>query len=998
MAVVYWVLQPKKFLFDEYTPNGALVQSILMPTLTTGSNSLLTSTGDVASGFMSLSANGKFLVIPGINTPLGATTSNTGIVIGLLDFNGEVNTSTVVTDVSENGRKANSAISDDGTRIWFGGHRVVRTTTVGSGTSVLVSNPRSLAAFSIDNNQLYASYTNSSFAPKVGRVGTGLPTVTGQSVTDLPGLPSNITGSGQFAFADLDPTVPGVDVLYLADASYSNTSTVNGIRKFSLVSGAWVDNGSIGSGGNILTQGLAIQVSGSSVTVFATRSNNSGIAGQEIVRLTDNSGYNATITGSLTVIATVATPGTMGYRGLALVPQPAPFTPGNMVVYRVGDGNSTLGSTATKVYLDEYTTAGGLVQSLLMPAVSSGSNSLLTAMGGESALGYMNLSADGKYLTVPGLNVPLGSTASPTANVIGIVDFKGTVNTSTVVTDAPENGRKANTAISLDGNDIWFGGHRVLRYTKLGASNSVLVAAPRSLADLKIADNQLYAAYVNSSFAPKLGKIGTGLPATSGQPVADLPGLPGNISTAAQFAFADLNPAIPSVDVIYLADASFSANAVTGIRKFSLVGGSWVDNGAVGGNVANAFYQGLAIRVSGNTVTIFATKANSNGVAGQEIVNLVDNSGYNATLTGTPTVLVSVASPNTKAFRGIAKVPVGCLPITELRVPEISATQANAVWNPPVNGTNGYEYALTTSFMPPTSGAATTSAAAGITGLTNATTYYLHVRSVCSASNVSEWSTVSFVTGCQSPVAPFVNVLISDSGQVKIKWNKVFDAADYEYAVTKSSTAPANGTSTVDTSVNMFGLNSVTEYYVHIRSRCGGGAVSPWITKAFKTTCFVPQPAAVVLGKNGTVKWNSISNATNYQYALTYNSAKPVSGTSTSDTSYSLNNMNEGGFYYFHVRSVCSNGAVSEWSSVPVKTQGLQAYPNPVSDNLQIQLNGINASSAQITIGDAMGRVITRIKLNNNMDTINTRGWAPGIYLVRYDDGKNKYSVRIVKQ
>ena len=45
----------------------------------------------------------------------------------------------------------------------------------------------------------------------------------------------------------------------------------------------------------------------------------------------------------------------------------AAFTPGNVVVYRVGDGSGSLVNTGNAVFLDEYTTSGTLVQSIAMP-------------------------------------------------------------------------------------------------------------------------------------------------------------------------------------------------------------------------------------------------------------------------------------------------------------------------------------------------------------------------------------------------------------------------------------------------------------------------------------------------------------------------------------------------------------------------------------------------------------------------------------------------------
>ena len=674
-----------------------------------------------------------------------------------------------------------------------------------------------------------------------------------------------------------------------------------------------------------------------------------------------------------------------------------PFTAGNIVVYRVGDGSAVLGGAAEKVYLDEYTANGVLVQSLLMPTTTSGSNSLLTAVGGDLTSGYLNLSADGKYLVVPGSNIPLGSSASPTANVIGLVDFNGQINTSTVITDAPENGRKANTAISNNGTGIWFGGHRVLRYTTAGSSTSVLLAAPRSLMDLDITNNQLYGAYVNSSFASKIGSAGTGLPTTSGQAMADLPGLPSNIIDAAQFAFADLDPGVPGVDVLYMVDGTYSISTVQGIRKFSLVAGAWKDNGAVGADVVNSYYRGLTIRVNGSTVTLFATKANSAGTTGQELVKLVDNSGYNATISGTPVVLASVANPNTMAFRGVARVPIGCLSPGGLRVPDISSTQANIVWNASTGGSGVYEYAISTTANPPTSGTITTNTSALVNGLNDGVTYYAHVRSNCSAISTSEWSTVTFVTGCKPPPVSLVNIVVTDTGIVNIKWNQVFGASGYEYIVSTSATLPSTGTTINDTTLSINNLKSVTQYYIHIRSKCAVGVYSAWTTKPFKTACFMPGITLNVLPKQTAITWSKINNAARYEYALTAGPGKPLSGTYTNDTTYDMSKLGGINAYNFHVRSICTDGAVSEWSSIAFNMEGLEVYPNPVKDMLQIKVNGSNLTG-EVVIGDAMGRIIKRMQLTGNTTPIDTRGWAPGIYFVRYSDKNNKYTVRIMKQ
>lgn len=62
----------------------------------------------------------------------------------------------------------------------------------------------------------------------------------------------------------------------------------------------------------------------------------------------------------------------------------------------------------------------------------------------------------------------------------------------------------------------------------------------------------------------------------------------------------------------------------------------------------------------------------------------------------------------------------------------------------------------------------------------------------------------------------------------------------YEYAVTTSSTPPASGTATTATSAASTGLAANTTYYLHVRSDCGAGDFSTWVTASFFTGYCVP--------------------------------------------------------------------------------------------------------------------------------------------------------------
>ena len=951
---------------DEYSPSGTLVQSIAMPT--TG-NALTEVSSYSQDGNISLSTNGNYLVVGGYRAPLGVAGPVTGSLetIGIVDYNGVVNTST---SFANNGSSIQSVAADGKNNLWFGRFDGMGYTTVGAATSAQISSDPT-QSIDIANGQLYSSSNNSYI---IEAVGTGLPTTSGQVLHDVPGfLP--LYGFNQFTFLDLNPNIPGPDVFYAA-MQYGG-----GIIKYSLVNGTWVQNGIVGLESDAYL-GLTAKLTGTTVSLFATRQGANNLGGGELVSLTDASGYNGTFIGTPSVIAT-APLNKAEFRGVALVPQPLPFTSGDVVVYRVGDGVNTMTTNRTvRVFLDEYGPTGTLVQSIGMPS----NGSALTDVSSYNVDGLLSLSANGKYIVLGGYGAPVGVSGPVTGSLetIGTVDYNGVVNTSTTVAN---NGSSIQSTASDGNGNLYFGRFDGIGYTTVGATASTQISSDPTQS-IDIDNGQLYSSSNNSYI---IEAVGAGLPTTSGQVLHDVPGfLP--LYGFNQFTFLDLNPNVPGVDVFYAA-----MQYGGGIIKYSLVNGTWVQNGIVG--LESDAYVGLTAKVNGTAVTLFAT-CKGNNFGGGELVSLTDASGYNGNFSGTPAVIASVAISNTMAFRGVAlapQQPPSCGQPNGLFV-NPSPTSAFLQWNP-ISGVAGYQYAVDMNSTPPASGTETTQDTATVTGLTNGTTYYLHVRTDCGNFNYSDWTTVSFTTGCQAPAVPTVTVSdITSAGTAQVAWSAVFGAASYQYAVTIDTAAPATYQVATDTTFQATGLNSVSQYYVHIRSDCGGGNYSPWETIGFNTACFLPALNVTVNTATATVTWNSLDNASGYEYALTTYQADPLSGTMTTDTTYQADKLINGAGYYFHVRSHCSGGAVSDWSTIAFTVQGLEAYPNPTKDVVTIRLNGISAPQGQLTMSDAIGRIVRSIAVGGNSSIdIDMSGMASGIYLVRYSDGTNKYTLKVMK-
>ncbi|HEX4780404.1 MAG TPA: FG-GAP-like repeat-containing protein [Usitatibacter sp.] len=349
----------------------------------------------------------------------------------------------------------------------------------------------------------------------------------------------------------------------------------------------------------------------------------------------------------------------------------APFTPGNLVIYRIGDGTATLTANGNAVFLDEYTASGGHVQSIAMPTTASGGDSPLAASGTATTDGHLTRSADGTCLAVPGYGrvVPtpgsFGNLVSGTTDgshaiprVVGYVTSAGTVSVTTALTDAAvaDNFRGAAT---VDCSSFWVSGgtgtEGGLRYALRGAttstdlSNSSTTALPFRVA--QIFGGQLYVSTANASpnntAARGVSQVGAGLPTSASQTITKLPGFSNTNSTSPYgYFFADLDGTVPGVDTLYVADDGAAA-----VTKFSLVGGTWVSNGVIGVDADD--FRSIVGVVNGTSVTLYAVKG------GNRLVTLTDSSGYNGAFSGSFADLATpVAAGANQAFRGVALAPV----------------------------------------------------------------------------------------------------------------------------------------------------------------------------------------------------------------------------------------------------------------------------------------------------------------------------------------------------
>ena len=416
---------------SEYTTGGSLVQVKRVSKNASGVNSIYCSSASTSEGQMTLNANGTNLVLPGYYTTLATASISTSTsaainrVVALVDINQNVDTTTKLTDWSSGGSPRGATAS--GNSIYVTGSQggvryAAKGATTSTQLSTTVTNMRNVNVF---NGQLYAS-DNSGTTNRLSSIGTGLPTTSGQTMTNLPGTPTTNQPYG-FFFAVLNGSVAGLDVVYIAD------DNANTITKYSLVSGTWTSNGAITAQ---TVKGLTASISGTTVSLYGTAAVTTPTVGTHIYSYTDATGYNGAITGSPTVTKLVdrSNVSLIAFRGIAFSPTSITTQPSNTTVC-VGSTTTmsiamTIGSSSSIYSYQWQSSANGtnwsnIANGSVYNNVTTATLSILDPTGLNTMqyrcnvlyMGTTTLTTDAATLTVPTTVTPTISISTATSTV-----------------------------------------------------------------------------------------------------------------------------------------------------------------------------------------------------------------------------------------------------------------------------------------------------------------------------------------------------------------------------------------------------------------------------------------------------------------------------------------------------------------------------------------------------------------------------------------------------
>jgi hypothetical protein len=338
----------------------------------------------------------------------------------------------------------------------------------------------------------------------------------------------------------------------------------------------------------------------------------------------------------------------------------AQFTPGNLAVYRYGDGTTMTNGTRVPVFIDEYTTSGTFVKTIALPRTASGGNYGfeglgLTSSGEFEAEGFPVLSRNGATLSVIGYNPDQSGEF-----VIGTVNAAGNWSANTLVIDDIGTPRSA----VVEGTAVYFNGYQNgVRFKTLGTTNastrvSASQNAPRvlTIAETSYGSGPTVAVKI---FAPIASTSipSANLPVTSVS-FSNSPNIPGGaplVSAHQVLAFKSAS----GRTLIYVLDDNGSAPLIKKYRS-NASGTDWVEFGNIAVPVNTKSIAG--VYTAGAGVTLYFTTYANPGAGNASQLYAYTNSFTNANedqsaarLTGS-TTLIATAPANT-IFRGVTMAP-----------------------------------------------------------------------------------------------------------------------------------------------------------------------------------------------------------------------------------------------------------------------------------------------------------------------------------------------------
>lgn len=403
--------------------------------------------------------------------------------------------------------------------------------------------------------------------------------------------------------------------------------------------------------------------------------------------------------------------------------------------------------------------------------------------------------------------------------------------------------------------------------------------------------------------------------------------------------------------------------------------------------------------------------------------------------------------------------PPTCDVPANLSATSITSSSATVSWSA-VSGAVSYDvdYKLSSSGTWINAATATTLTSITLSGLDPSAQYDWQVRSNCSSSLSSGYSTSQFTTTAPAPTCDAPTGLASSaitSSGATVSWSAVSGANSYDvdYAVHNSGSWTNVATGTTSTSANITGLTASTNYDWRVRTNCSsvssGYSTGQFSTIADPNTCPDNYESNNTSATAATIAANSTITATiapagdqdyfsfstsgsqkNFKVTLSnlpanyilkvydskgiqlpgsdlsvaYNTNKAgtykilVSGATGTETSsaqcYTLNVQTGSGTFSATIADESGNNIGL------VKGGALKLYPVPATNAVTISFDAYAKGSADVVIINQLGQQVLYKKVLTgegiNFNTIDVSALKAGIYTLKVNNGKEIQTKKMI--
>ncbi|MFT3681729.1 MAG: fibronectin type III domain-containing protein [Ferruginibacter sp.] len=324
---------------------------------------------------------------------------------------------------------------------------------------------------------------------------------------------------------------------------------------------------------------------------------------------------------------------------------------------------------------------------------------------------------------------------------------------------------------------------------------------------------------------------------------------------------------------------------------------------------------------------------------------------------------------------------VPCVAPTGLSSSAITSSSATISWTAVTAATSyAVDYKLNSSSAWTSLSTAQTGTTSSLSGLTAASLYDWRVSATC-PSGTTAFTAAQFTTSaaavCNAPSGLTASSITSSTATVS--WTAVSGANSYDvdYKLSSASTWTNAATATTSTSVSLSALTASSVYDYRVRTNCSSGSSSytaAQFTTGAAATCNAPTglASASITSSTATVSWTAVSGAASYavDYKLSSASTWTSAATATTSTSVALSGLTAASVYDYRVRTNCSGGLNSTYTSAQFTTAAASTCatafePNETTATAAAITSGVTNSAAIGTSTDVDYFKITTTATSN---------------------------------